>query len=153
MSIILSLTSSIALHRGINKILWGNTSDDGVEKFEYTTKFSVGFSKILNESEPDKKDIEIIMPIANKRKWEGFMEFKDNPALFSLTWSCITERQTQCGKCGACIARRLAAKLGGIEDTTKYRSKEFDNPLSIKQMNNPKNIPLGSVFKSPRGPE
>lgn len=39
---------------------------------------------------------------------------------FYLTWSCYKGGNRHCGKCGTCVERIEAFKLGGVKDPTEY---------------------------------
>ena len=43
---------------------------------------------------------------------------------FARTWSCYKGGEIHCGKCGTCVERREAFAKAGLQDPTRYASKE-----------------------------
>lgn len=65
----------------------------------------------------------------------------------------FSEGRKQCGECHAWVARRVAAKLSGINDYSTYIKEEFSNLLSEKEMSNISSAnmeKLMSIFESDR---
>lgn len=148
--ILLSLTASYALYHGINDVVWGATKDDSQTDVTYQEGFSGQLADLISSSMGVPLDIHV--PISDLHKYEIVEAYRDDPDLFALTWSCkVPVGDVQCGTCHACVARRVAAQMAGVEDDTQYHSDDFDNPFTDEQIENPHQIDeyeLGKYFKT-----
>ncbi len=39
---------------------------------------------------------------------------------YELTWSCYKGEEKHCGRCGTCVERKEAFRLGKVKDPTEY---------------------------------
>jgi len=132
----LSIASSVAIHRGINTLLWGATKDDGSGRPDYRQSFAHQLMNIIQSVE-EGKNFEIIAPHADKHKFQLLTAFNSREDIFSLTWSCTEQNIEQCGACHACFVRRIAARIAKISDQTVYINHKLKFPLTENQLNNP----------------
>lgn len=147
--VLLSLTASYALYNGIDNVVWGATKDDSHTDVTYQEGFSDQLADLISSSMGVSLDIHV--PISSKHKYE-IVETYDDEELFAETWSCKEPvGDTQCGVCHACIARRVAAQMAGLEDDTPYDRDDFENPFSEEEIENPELVTeqrLSDYFKT-----
>ena len=127
-TLVLTVASSWAIHRGIETVIWGATKDDGILRKEYSKQFSAALGRFLSSTSEHR--IRILAPLAGLHKFEILRAYIRRPDLFALTWSCTLGANVQSGTDHASVARRVAAMVAGVEDRTKYGDATFENPIS-----------------------
>ncbi len=139
--LILSAAANYAIYRGVNTLVWGATKEDALgSSYEYTQEFCDRISELV--STVIKRDFKIIAPLTDLFKHEIVSEyFVGREDLFAQTWSCKKGGAIQSGDCHASIARRVAARIAGIEDKTHYRNQAVELPFSEAQLNGEEAIP------------
>lgn len=132
---ILSTSAAYANYHGFDSVIWGANKDDVIGgKYEYTQDFANNLATLVSRCTGSSFDIAV--PFAEKHKYQLFKAFRGKEDLFAETWSAKSGGYIQDGKTRACIARRLAAKLAGLNDLTLYthNSYDFENKLTKEQM-------------------
>ena len=125
--LVLAMSTTYALSVSASRMVWGAIRDDAVAHRDYSKDFADAFASLVELA--TGKHIEIALPNANKWKPQVLAAFRLVPELFALTWSCkYPKTANHCGRCAACVARRSAAYLAGIDDITKYETTSFINP-------------------------
>jgi 7-cyano-7-deazaguanine synthase len=130
--IILSFASSYAIDAGIKNIVWGATRDDRKDNPSYSVDFATELASLISKT--TGKSITIHTPLHAKHKYQVVGSVIDQSDLFHKTWTCIEEGPTQCGKCVACITRRLAVDIAKKKDLTPYISPTYNSSLSAQDI-------------------
>lgn len=68
----------------------------------------------------DWREVSLLRPFVKMTKAEIVRLGKCLKVPFENTWSCYGAGEKQCGKCGACVARKGAFKEAGFPDPTRY---------------------------------
>jgi 7-cyano-7-deazaguanine synthase len=132
--ILLSYTASYAIDKGVKNIVWGATKDDQKDNPSYGDSFANDLADLISKT--TGRSVLIHTPLSGKHKFEVITDLNEKSKLFDKTWTCIEEGPIQCGKCVACITRRVAVEISGIKDNTPYVTSSYENPLSSEQMAN-----------------
>lgn len=67
-------------------------------------------------------ELQVWTPYLYLYKYQIVLEGYELNVPFELTWSCYKGGEIHCGNCGACVERREAFELAGVEDPTEYES-------------------------------
>jgi len=68
----------------------------------------------------DWHPVELLAPLADRRKADLVRLGAELGVPFEHTWSCYRGQAVHCGRCGTCVERREAFRLAGIPDPTAY---------------------------------
>lgn len=130
---VLATACAIAVYNGLEDVVWGATKDDAIGgRFEYSQEFSSRFAELVAST--TGLPFHVHVPYATKSKHEVLSELKGHEELFSNSWSCKVGERVQCGTCHACVARRVASKASGLNDSTRYHDPKFPLPLSDEEI-------------------
>jgi 7-cyano-7-deazaguanine synthase len=135
----LAFASSYAVYNQALTLVWGATADDAANNVDYTQAFADGLARLVSLA--TGVNFSILLPFVKYHKPVLMEKYKGKEKLLSLTWSCKKPSENvQCGACSACLARRFSADLARIADETRYKKKEFSNPIPLSDR--PKNLLL-----------
>lgn len=136
----LATAANYAVYNSKNTLVWGATKDDmNSGAFEYSKEFCDSLAELISTASGER--VKILMPFIGLHKYEIIKQyFTSRVDLFSLTWSCKVGGSVQSGNCSASIARRVAARIAGIEDKTIYSIDRIEWPLTQQQMISPEKI-------------
>jgi 7-cyano-7-deazaguanine synthase len=136
---VLATACSYALYNGIDTVIWGATLDDQHGgNLEYSQEFADKMAETVSFGTGTQ--MKILVPFTRLHKHQVFAHFKGKESLFAHTWSCKKETNIQTGACKACIARRVAARLAGVEDSTRYIMPQLASPFTAEQMSHPESL-------------
>lgn len=122
---ILSIAANYAVYKGFDSLIWGATKDDGFDgAYGYSKQIADDIGIIVSKTVGS--EFTIYTPFHDLHKHEIIGKFfKGRELLFAKTWSCKKGGAIQSGDCAASVARRIAARLAGIEDSTRYEVMEL----------------------------
>lgn len=117
--VMLSVCTTFALSRGLNKIYIGAHSSDS----SYPDCGSA-FNKAMNSAIYYGSGGNVIVeaPLQNMTKTEVIKEGLSLGVPYSMTWSCYEGKEKPCGKCASCLERIKAFENNGTKDPVDYEN-------------------------------
>ena len=116
---LLSMAAALAIQNGAQKVYIALHADDANEAAEYSSEFITCINSAI---ELAGCRCTILAPFHGMKKSSVLQLSKELEVPLHLTWSCICPiEEKQCGTCGACRARRLAAEEINLIDRTNYK--------------------------------
>jgi len=134
--VMLSVAASYAIAYGCDEIWYAAHKGDRATYPDCTNEFVHKMNLVLYEGNYDR--VKIVAPFIDKGKHEIVKIGSEIGMPFELTWSCydpvidisgdkIVNRSymvgvnaSHCGVCGTCRERKMAFKIAGVEDPTRY---------------------------------
>ncbi|EOU2547305.1 7-cyano-7-deazaguanine synthase [Vibrio parahaemolyticus] len=120
-TMVMAIMVTHARAKGYQQIAIGLHKDDAFENYEYSGEHLDNLQKtydILENSAP-----KFYAPFSELTKKDVFKLGLELGVNFENTWSCTEGIGTQCGMCGACLARHEAFISNGLTDPTEYDVK------------------------------
>lgn len=111
-------TVATAVHAGDHAI-YPDCRPEFIEAFANT-------ERLANAWEPR---IDLVAPFLHKTKAQIVTLGATLGVPFKETWSCYKGGELHCGRCGTCVERKEAFRLGGVEDPTLY--EEEPRPANV----------------------
>jgi 7-cyano-7-deazaguanine synthase len=154
--LILAAAANYALCHGTSILIWGATKDDASGgALDYSQDFCGKFAALIGTAVGAA--FQIIVPFSSSHKYELFADhFRGREALFAETWSCKSGGIVQCGQCHPCKARRVAARIARVSDSSHYQEMNIEWPFSEDEMADPQRISradLARIMPSEKPPE
>lgn len=116
--IMLSLAIGFARGRDIRVIGFGGHSGDHAIYFDCRPEFIGAMREAALQGTGDRMGIHT--PFIRQPKHAIVTLGKELHVPFELTWTCYKGNEWHCGRCGACVERKEAFKLAGIDDPVRY---------------------------------
>jgi len=126
-AIFLNIAANYAIAYGCDEIWYAAHKNDQAVYPDCTMEFVHKMNLLLYEGTYEKP--KIVAPFIDNRKDEIVRIGEGIQVPFELTWSCYDpvgeyeedqEILIHCGECGTCRERKLAFKLSGVSDPTRY---------------------------------
>jgi len=116
--IMLSIAAGLAESLEADSITLGNHAGDHAIYPDCRAEFVEPMTQAIEKGTYRK--IKMLSPFVKLSKGQIAKLGKDLRVPFQLTWSCYKGGDIHCGKCGTCVERIEAFKVGGVEDPTVY---------------------------------
>ena len=95
--------------------------------WDITPEFARRLENLLKLN--DVKKVGLFAPFVDKFKEDIVLRAKELKVPYNLTWTCYSPQQVShntwgpCGKCEACVERKLAGEIAGVDDINDYYIK------------------------------
>jgi 7-cyano-7-deazaguanine synthase len=123
--ILLCHAFGVAAERDLNVVAIAVHGDDHFIYPDCRPRFIKSFQSMSGLALDGVAKIELETPFLTWRKADIVRLGTLVGVSFTETWSCYKELDLHCGRCGACMARREAFDIGGIEDPTPYADPNY----------------------------
>jgi len=103
---------------GISNIIGGHLLTDAEDFPDAREEFFVKLQDLLwtSKSRESTPKFQFIRPFTAKSKYEVINMGLDLKVPYELTWTCFKNGESPCGECDACLARKTAFRIIGIND-------------------------------------
>ncbi|GBC74935.1 7-cyano-7-deazaguanine synthase [archaeon HR06] len=99
-----------------NYIVGGHNTDDQAIFPDAKSEYFQLLNQIINKTLLTGKEVKIITPLSNLKKFEVVKLGKELGVPFEYTWSCHRDYLLPCKECEGCKSREEAFKRAGIKD-------------------------------------
>jgi 7-cyano-7-deazaguanine synthase len=120
-AIMMSLAVGYAMSWDFDYVAVGLHKDDSEAGPQYRPEYIEQFNALVDLAGP--RTPRVVAPLIGLRKFQVIERANSLGVDLAETWSCTGGGATQCGACGACLARKNAFAEAGLVDPTVYAER------------------------------